>query len=87
MPIKKASAKHARQTIPRTAANRVVKNEFKDAIKKARKLISAKDAKAKEMVLKAAKLLDKAARKGTIKKNSAARKKSRLMLALGKMGK
>jgi small subunit ribosomal protein S20 len=84
MPIKKASAKHVRQTIVRSAANRAVKNEFKDAIKKARKLIAAKDAKAKDAVLKATTLLDKAARKGVIKKNAAGRKKSRLMLALNK---
>ncbi|MEK7631612.1 MAG: 30S ribosomal protein S20 [Patescibacteria group bacterium] len=85
MPIKAASAKHARQTIKRTAANRAVKNEFRDAIKKARKLITNKDAGAKAAVAVATKLLDKAARKKVITKNTAGRKKSRLMQALGKV--
>lgn len=84
MPIKAASAKHARQTIKRTATNRAVKNEFRDAIKKARKLLAAKDAGAKAAVAIATKLLDKAARKKVITKNTASRKKSRLMHALAK---
>lgn len=84
MPIKAASAKHARQTIKRTAANRGVKVEFREAIKKARKLITSKDAGAKAAVAAATKLLAKAAQKKVITKNTASRKKSRLMQALGK---
>ena len=85
MPIKAASAKHARQSIKRTAANRAVKTEFRDAIKKARKLSAAKDAGAKAAVAAATTLLDKAARKKVIPKNTASRKKSRLMQALAKV--
>ncbi len=85
MPIKAASAKHARQSLKRTAVNRAVKTELRDAIKKARKLIVAKKLDdAKVAVSAAVKLLDKAARKRTMPKNTASRKKSRLMQALAK---
>ncbi len=84
MPIQKASFKHVRQTVKRTAANRTAKEELREAVKKARKLIAAKDSGAKTAVLAACKLLDKAARKRVIAKNAASRKKSRLMQALAK---
>ncbi|RJO58886.1 30S ribosomal protein S20 [Candidatus Parcubacteria bacterium] len=85
MPIKKASIKHARQTIKRTAANRQLKNELQAELKKARKLIvGGKKDEAKTQILKVAKLLDKGARKNIISKNTAARKKSRLARALNK---
>ncbi|MFA6588274.1 MAG: 30S ribosomal protein S20 [Patescibacteria group bacterium] len=85
MPIKKASIKHAKQSLKRTAANRIVKGLLHDEMKKARKLILAgKKDEAKAKVLRVAKLLDKAARKHIIGKNTASRKKSRLMLALNK---
>lgn len=84
MPIQKASFKHARQTVKRTATNRLVKDEYREAVKKARKLIAAKDSGAKAAVLAACKLLDKAARKRVIAKNAASRKKSRLMRAINK---
>ena len=65
--------------------NRAVKTELRDAIKKARRLIVAKKLDdAKVAVSAAVKLLDKAARKRTMPKNTASRKKSRLMQALAK---
>jgi small subunit ribosomal protein S20 len=85
MPTKAASAKHARQSVKRTVVNRSVKTELRDAIKQARKLITAKKLdEAKVAVSAAVKLLDKAARKKTMPKNTASRKKSRLMQALAK---
>lgn len=85
MPIKAASAKHARQSVKRTVVNRTVKTELRAAIKKARTLIAAKKLdEAKVAVSAAIKLLDKAARKRTMPKNTTSRKKSRLMQALGK---
>lgn len=82
MPTKQASFKHARQTIKRTLVNRAVKDDVREAVKKARKLIAAKDGGAKAAVAAAAVLLDKAARKRVIAKNAASRKKSRLVRAL-----
>jgi ribosomal protein S20 len=44
--------------------------------------VEAKDAKSEELVRKTLKTFDKAAKKGAIKKNAAARGKSRLQLRL-----
>ena len=73
MPNKAASFKHARQSVKRTAVNRSIKEALRDAVKKARKLITAKDGGAKTAALIACKLLDKAARKHVIAKNAASR--------------
>lgn len=86
MPIKKASSKHWRQTKKRTIHNKKVKGSLKFLIKKSRKLIEAKKKdEAKEEIRKAIIALDKAAQKGIIKKNNAARKKSRLMKRLNSL--
>lgn len=80
----KSAQKELRKTKKRTAHNRKITNELKDLIKKSKKAIDAKDAKAKEAVEKTLKAFDKAAQKGLIKKNTANRKKSRLHLKLNK---
>lgn len=86
MPIKKAASKHLRQTKKRTARNVAVKNRIKAAVKSARTAIANKDkAKATEGVKKAVKTLDKAAKNKVMKKNTASRLKSRLMLGLNKL--
>ena len=51
---------------------------MKSSIKEVRALALAKDKKALELLQKAYKAIDKAAKRGVIKKNTAARKKSRL---------
>jgi small subunit ribosomal protein S20 len=80
MPIKKSAIKHLRQTKKRTARNSKVKSELKEFIKKARKAVLIKDkTKLQELSQKLQKVIDKAAQKRVIKKNNAARKKSRLM--------
>jgi small subunit ribosomal protein S20 len=85
MPIKKASIKHAKQSVKRTAVNRTLKKQLHDALLKARKSITAgKKDESKTKVLLVAKLMDKAARKHVIAKNTAARLKSRLMKLLNK---
>jgi small subunit ribosomal protein S20 len=84
MPQKHHSEKALRQSIKRAAANKTVKSDLKTTIKKTRKSIEAKDDKSKDLINKAIKQLDKAAQKGLIKKNTAARKKSRLMKAFNK---
>ena len=56
---------------------------MKDVTKEVRKAIVDGDAKkAKELLPKAYKAIDKAAKRGVIKKNTAARKKSRLSAAI-----
>jgi small subunit ribosomal protein S20 len=83
MSIKHAAAKAIRKSAKNHAFNLKAKGEFKDLIKDARKLIAAKkDKEALKAVQAAAKSLDKASRKRVIKKNTAARLKSRLMKSL-----
>lgn len=80
MPITKSAKKALRQSIRRRERNLLKKEAFKDAIKKIKKLIQAnKIEEAKKLVPQAYGAIDKAAKTGVIKKNNAARKKSRLM--------
>jgi small subunit ribosomal protein S20 len=64
------------------ARNRVVRGSTRTAIKKARVGISAGDPNALELVRAAERALDRAATKGVIHANNAARRKSRLYKAL-----
>jgi small subunit ribosomal protein S20 len=84
MPNIKSAAKEHRKNIKRRAFNNNIEVNIKDLIKKSQKAIEVKDAKAEELVKKTLKALDKAAQKGVIKKNTAARRKSRLNLRLNK---
>ena len=68
-----------RVTAKKTERNKVAKGVFKSAIKKTREAVKAKDLETAQKELKLAiKSLDKASEKNIIKKNTAARKKSRL---------
>lgn len=79
MPNIKSAKKFMRVTAKKTALNRAKKKIFKEAIKKVLDLVKAeKFNEAKKAFVVAQKALDKAAKKGVIKKNTAARKKSRL---------
>ena len=79
MPIKKAAKKYMRVTAKKTERNARIKGAFRGAIKKTREAIAnGNTPSATEWFKKAATALDKAAQKRVIKKNTAARKKSRL---------
>lgn len=78
MPNSKSAEKNLRKSIKHRKANAKIENNLKDLIKKGRKLIEAKDEKAKDLVAKILTAIDKAAQKGLIKKNARDRKKSRL---------
>ena len=66
--------------------NDKLKRTFCDAVKTVRKEVSSKDVKGAQKDLALAfKALDKAAKRGTIKKGQADRKKSRLAKAVAKM--
>lgn len=74
-----------RATAGRTVTNKIVKGAVKSVIKKTRETVKAGDTKAaRELMQKAQKALDKAVQKKIIKKNTAARKKSRLNALLKK---
>jgi len=78
MPNIKSAIKELRKGARKHARNKKVLDNLKVSIKKTKKAILAKDAKAKEILKGTLKALDKAAQKGIIKKNTRDRKKSRL---------
>ncbi len=81
----KSAKKRARQNLKRRARNRYYKTTARTYIKKARALIAAGEfEQAEEVVRLAEKALDKAAQKGIIHKNNAARRKSRLQIYLNR---
>ena len=85
MAITKSARKAIRQNIRRRSRNIVHKEKIKDLIKKIRLLASEKkNEEASKLLPSIYKALDKAAKKGVIKKNAADRKKSRLAKLLGK---
>ena len=75
MPNKQNARKALRQAKKRTALNLTVKKAYKAAVKAT---IAAGKADMAEAMRLAQKKLDKAAKKGVLKKNTAARKLSRL---------
>ncbi len=78
MPNKKSAKKELRKSVKREAANLKVKNVMKVAVKKGLKKVQAVDKSVKDDLALVMKAIDKAAKKGVIKKNTASRKKSRL---------
>jgi len=83
MPMKKQAYKALRQSKKRYEKNRIIKATLKTTLKKTRQAITAKTVKTEEL-RKALKDLDKAAQKRLIKKNTASRKKSRIMKQFNK---
>jgi small subunit ribosomal protein S20 len=79
MPITKSAKKALRQNVKRRAKNLVYKKKMRDLIKRVRDLVSEnKKEEAKKLLSQTYKALDKSAKVGVIKKNTASRKKSRL---------
>jgi len=80
MPNKSAAKKYLKVSKKRHERNVKVKDELKAIIKKVRLALDDSGAtkKAEELLKEAVKIIDRAARKKIIKKNTAARKKSRL---------
>jgi small subunit ribosomal protein S20 len=81
MPNNAAAQKRMRQEQKRRLHNRSVKSLVKTQITKARQAV-ALDENAEEAVRIAVSELDRAAKKGVIHRNNAARRKSRLMKQL-----
>ena len=83
MANKQSALKRLRSSKRRQARNRVYRGQARTAIKKARRAIDeGRLADARNATQVAIKALDKAAEKGIIHKNNAARRKSRLMRQL-----
>jgi small subunit ribosomal protein S20 len=81
MPNNAAAQKRMRQEQKRRLHNRSVKSLVKTQITKARQAVAV-DENAEEAVRAAVSELDRAAKKGVIHRNNAARRKSRLMKQL-----
>lgn len=79
--VKRKGLKNVRKTKKRRARNTREKNIVKAALKSARQAVAAKMADAVEKIKKAISALDKAAERGIIHANKAARLKSRLSRA------
>jgi small subunit ribosomal protein S20 len=78
--------RRVRSTERRTKINRMRKSRLSHQIRALRRLLDAKDAKgATAVVPKTFSLIDRSAKLGIIKKNTAARYKSRLTLRLRKL--
>ena len=74
-----SSLKRVRTTEGRTEVNRARKTRLRHSIRALRRLIEAKDAKGAVAALPVTfSVIDKAAKQGVIKKNTAARYKSRV---------
>jgi small subunit ribosomal protein S20 len=81
-----SAKKAARQAVKRTAVNKMRTTRVRNQVRKAEEALVATDAKAAAAALVAAEsLLMKAAQNGTLHKNTAARKVSRLTARLKAM--
>ncbi len=79
MPNIRSAAKRMRQDEHRHERNRVYRSAARTAVKKARVLIEDANPEAQEAIRTAVVALDRAAQRGAIHANNAARRKSRLM--------
>ncbi len=83
----KSQIKRNRQNEKRRSHNRVFRGKARTLVSKARTLVATGDQDTSlEAVRQAVSALDKAAEKGVIHKNNAARRKSRLMKRLAQQG-
>ena len=81
-----SSLKRVRMTQRKTAVNRVRRSRLRHQIRSMRRLLDKKDSEgATALVPPTFSLVDRAAKWGIIKKNTAARYKSRLTLRLRKL--
>lgn len=85
MAITKSAKKALRQSLRRRARNLAYKKKIKNLLKKVKGLVSEKNlGEAKNLLPQLYKILDKAVKAKVIKKNTAARKKSRLAKAINR---
>jgi len=84
MPNKSAGKKYLKVSLKNKARNFAVKAKMKEVVKKVRIAIKESGAteKAAELLKEAERVIDRAAQKKVIKKNTASRKKSRLHKSL-----
>lgn len=86
MPNIKSAKKRVKVIATKTARNKAIKSALKTAVKKANVAVSESAANKDLAVREAIKKIDKAAAKGIMHKNTAARKKSALARKLNAVG-
>lgn len=84
MPITRSAKKALRASLRKRVFNARRKEAMKSAVKETKKLTGKSTAEAGKMLSQAYQAIDKAMKRGIIKKNTAARKKSRLAKFIGK---
>ena len=84
MPNIKSAKKRVLLAEARNERNRAARSDLRTAIKKANAAIVAKDENAEALVQAAVKNIDMAVSKGILHKNTAAHKKSKLVVRLNK---
>lgn len=82
MPITQSAIKAHRQSLKKNVENNIVKKRLRATVKEFVSYLSTDIERAKELIPSLYKAIDKTAKRGILKKNSAARKKSRLMAKL-----
>ena len=88
MAITKGAKKAHGASLRKKLFNDRCSRTMKKAVKEVRELINKKDSKGAESLLsKMYKAIDKASKRGIIKKNTASRKKSRIVKAIQKISK
>ncbi len=78
MPITKSAKKAIRVSSRKKGYNDILKRKMKELMKKIEKTAKADKKEAEKILSSAFAAIDKAAKRGVIKKNNASRKKSRL---------
>ena len=84
MPNTKSAGRRVRNSARKQVRNNIIRTQLKTAVKNLRTAVVAKEATAPSGLSAAFSKLDKAVKKGVIKRNTANRKKSRLALALNR---
>ncbi|MDD3711495.1 MAG: 30S ribosomal protein S20 [Patescibacteria group bacterium] len=87
MPNKKSAKKELRKNTKRQKENNLLKNRVKDLVKKTKKEIIAQTPEAGKDINQVIRSIDKMAKKGIIKKNTASRQKSKLQKKINKLKK
>ncbi|MEW6048928.1 MAG: 30S ribosomal protein S20 [Bacillota bacterium] len=85
MPNTRSAAKRLRQSIKRHARNQAVKSAMRTAIRKCQRAAQQQPGEGWRLYPLAQAAIDKAARKGVIHPNQAARRKSRLVAYLRRL--
>ncbi len=78
MPITKSAKKAIRVSSRKKGYNDLLKRKMKEVTKKIEKTVKSDKKEAEKILSSAFSAIDKAAKRGVIKKNNASRKKSRL---------